>query len=76
MVEKRRGIIDALHEIKRSAYNGRNRKMDDEELEMVTGGLEGRLYDGIFEDPEDPYFTDDDPDPLIPPQNVRATVSS
>ena len=51
-------------------------KMDDEELEMVTGGLEGRLYDGIFEDPEDPYFTDDDPDPLIPPQNVRATVSS
>ena len=36
------------------------RKLDDEELEMVTGGL----YDGIFEDPEDPYFTDDDPDAL------------
>ena len=42
------------------------RKLDDEELEMVTGGLEGRLYDGIFDDPDDPYFTDDDPDALDP----------
>ena len=39
------------------------RKLDDEKLEMVTGGLP----DGIFEDPEDPYFNDDDPDPLILP---------
>ena len=40
------------------------RELDDEELEMVTGGLEGGLYDGIFEDPEDPYCADDDPDAL------------
>ena len=44
--------------LKRSAYNGRNQK--------TAGGLEGRLYDGIFDDPDDPYFTDDDPDALDP----------